>query len=50
MIQFGNDKIKEIYHGSDKIKEVYHGGELVWSGTVSSDPNVNAFMTSAALS
>lgn len=32
MIQFGNDKIKEIYYGSDKIKEVYHGGELVWSG------------------
>ena len=33
MIQFGNDKIKEIYHGSDKIKEVYHGNELVWSGS-----------------
>lgn len=30
MIQFGNDKIKEIYHGSDKIKEVYHGSDLVW--------------------
>ena len=29
-IQFGNDKIKEIYHGSDKIKEVYHGSDLVW--------------------
>lgn len=32
MIQFGSDKIKEIYAGSDKIKEVYHGGDLVWSG------------------
>ena len=32
MIQFGNDKIKEIYHGSDKIKEVYYGSELVWFG------------------
>lgn len=32
MIQFGNDKIKEIYVGSDKIKEVYHGSDLVWSG------------------
>lgn len=32
MIQFGNDKIKEIYHGSDKIKEVYHGSDLVWRG------------------
>lgn len=31
MIQFGNDKIKEIYVGSDKIKEVYHGGELVYT-------------------
>ena len=31
MIQFGNDKIKEIYHGSDKIKEVYHGSELVYT-------------------
>lgn len=31
MIQFGNDKIKEIYVGSDKIKEVYHGSELVYS-------------------
>lgn len=30
MIQFGNDKIKEIYVGSDKIKEVYHGSDLVW--------------------
>ena len=30
MIQFGNDKIKEIYYGSDKIKEVYHGSDLVW--------------------
>lgn len=30
MIQFGNDKIKEIYVGSDKIKEVYHGNELVY--------------------
>lgn len=29
-IQFGNDKIKEIYHGSDKIKEVYYGSEKVW--------------------
>ena len=25
MIQFGNDKIEEIYYGSDKIKEVYYG-------------------------
>ncbi len=32
MIQFGNDKIKEIYVGGDKIKEVYHGADLVWSG------------------
>ena len=32
MIQFGNDKIKEIYVGSDKIKEVYYGVDLVWSG------------------
>ena len=32
MIQFGNEKIKEIYYGSDKIKEVYHGADLVWSG------------------
>ena len=32
MIQFGSDKIKEIYVGSDKIKEVYHGSDLVWSG------------------
>jgi hypothetical protein len=31
MIQFGNDKIKDIYHGSDKIKEVYHGSELVYT-------------------
>ena len=31
MIQFGNDKIKEIYHGLDKIKEVYHGSELVYT-------------------
>ena len=31
-INFGSDKIKEIYHGSDKIKEVYHGSDLVWSG------------------
>lgn len=30
MIQFGNDKIKEIYVGSDKIKEVYHGSDLVF--------------------
>ena len=31
MIQFENDKIKEIYHGSDKIKEIfYYGSELVW--------------------
>ena len=30
MIQFGNDKIKEIYVGSDRIKEVYHEGDLVW--------------------
>ena len=29
-IQFGNDKIKDIYVGSDKIKEVYYGSELVW--------------------
>ena len=33
MIQFGNDKIKEIYVGSDKIKEVYHGSDLVWGET-----------------
>lgn len=32
MIQFGDDKIKEIYVGSDKIKEVYHGADLVWKG------------------
>ena len=31
MIQFGNDKIKDIYHGSDKIKGVYHGSELVYT-------------------
>lgn len=30
MIQFGSDKIKEIYVGSDKIKEVYHGSDLVF--------------------
>lgn len=30
MIQFGNDKIKDIYVGSDKIKEVYYGSEKVW--------------------
>ena len=30
-IQFGNDKIKEIYVGSDKIKEVYNGSELVYT-------------------
>ena len=29
-INFGSDKIKEIYVGSDKIKEVYHGSELVF--------------------
>ncbi len=29
-IQFGNDKIKEIYVGSDKIEEVYYGSEKVW--------------------
>ncbi len=29
-IQFGNDKIKDIYVGSDKIKEVYYGSEKVW--------------------
>lgn len=29
-INFGSDKIKEIYVGSDKIKEVYHGSDLVW--------------------
>ena len=29
-INFGNDKIKEIYVGSDKIKEVYYGSEKVW--------------------
>lgn len=37
MIQFGSDKIKDIYYGSDKIKEVYHGSDLVWkmdSGTI----------------
>ena len=32
MIQFGNDKIKDIYVGSDKIKEVYYGSEKVWGG------------------
>ena len=42
MIQFGNDKIKEIYHGSDKIKEVYNGSELVYTAH---DPVV--IMTSA---
>lgn len=31
-IQFGNDKIKEIYVGSDTIKEVYYGSDLVWGG------------------
>ena len=31
MIQFGNDKIKDIYVGSDKIKEVYYGSELVYT-------------------
>ena len=31
-IQFGNDKIKDIYVGSDKIKEVYYGSEKVWGG------------------
>lgn len=30
MIQFGNDKIKEIYYESDKIKEVYYGSDKVW--------------------
>ena len=30
MIQFGNDKIKDIYVGSDKIMEVYYGSEKVW--------------------
>ena len=30
MIQFGNNKIKEIYVGSDKIKEVYYGSKKVW--------------------
>ncbi len=30
MIQFGNDKIKDIYVGSDTIKEVYYGSEQVW--------------------
>ena len=29
-INFGNDKIKDIYFGSDKIKEVYYGSEKVW--------------------
>ena len=29
-INFGNDKIKDIYVGSDKIKEVYYGSEKVW--------------------
>ena len=29
-IQFGNDKIKDIYVGNDKIKEVYYGSEKVW--------------------
>ena len=31
MIQFGNDKIKDIYFSSDKIKEVYYGSELVYT-------------------
>jgi len=30
-INFGNDKIKEIYVGSDPIKEVYYGSELVYT-------------------
>ena len=34
MIQFGNDKIKEIYVGSDPIKEVYYGSEKVWGKIV----------------
>ena len=34
-IQFGNDKIKDIYVGSDKIKEVYYGSEKVWGGVES---------------
>ncbi len=29
-INFGNDKIKDIYVGSDKIKEVYYESEKVW--------------------
>lgn len=33
MIQFGNDKIKDIYVGSDKIKEVYYGSELVYGSS-----------------
>lgn len=35
MIQFGNDKIKDIYVGSDEIKEVYYGSEKVWGKIVS---------------
>lgn len=38
MIQFGNDKIKDIYVGSDKIKEVYHGSDLVWSSAPPVEP------------
>lgn len=37
-IQFGNDKIKDIYVGSDKIKEVYNGSELVWSSAPAVEP------------
>lgn len=48
MIQFGNDKIKEIYVGSDKIKEVYYGSEKVW-GKIGIIPEVDAFMTAALL-
>lgn len=47
MIQFGNDKIKEIYVGSDKIKEVYHGADLVWSG---GEPFVESFLTQTSIS
>lgn len=47
MIQFGNDKIKDIYVGSDKIKEVYHGSDLVWSGT---EPFVESYVTQTSVS
>lgn len=29
-IQFGNNKISEVYFGGNKIKEVYYGSQLVY--------------------